>query len=110
MKKNNVIKDFAAVAGILHVSHLVMFTSTEKSSYVRIGRFPRGPTLTFRMEKYSLTSEVLAQIKKQYAFDKAFRNFPLVVLNNFSGEGAHMKLMTTMFQNMFPTINLTKVS
>lgn len=87
-----------------------MFTSTERASYVRFGRFPRGPTLTFRMLNYSLSRDVLAQVKKQYAFDKTFRNFPLVVLNNFSGEGAHMKLMATMFQNMFPTINLTKVS
>ncbi|XP_054290952.1 protein Peter pan-like [Macrosteles quadrilineatus] len=110
VRKKNVLKDFAAVAGLLHVSHLVMFTSTELGSYVRFGRFPRGPTLTFRMLKYSLARDVLAQIRKQYACDKAFRNFPLVVLNNFSGEGAHMKLMATMFQNMFPTINLTKVN
>ncbi|XP_046671904.1 protein Peter pan-like [Homalodisca vitripennis] len=110
VRKKNVLKDFSAVAGLLHVSHLVMFTSTETASYVRFGRFPRGPTLTFRMLKYSLSREVLSQLRKQYAFDKAFRNFPLVVLNNFSGEGAHMKLMATMFQNMFPTINLTKVN
>jgi len=31
------------------------------------------------------------------------------VLNSFSGEGLHMKLMASMFQNMFPTINITKV-
>lgn len=40
---------------------------------------------------------------------RAFQNAPLIVLNTFSGEGMHMKLMATMFQNMFPTINITTV-
>lgn len=31
-------------------------------------------------------------------------------MNNFSGEGKHLKLMATTFQNMFPTINLATVS
>lgn len=76
---------------------------------MRFARFPRGPTLTFRIDKYSLTRDVVSQQKKQFTSSKQFKNSPLVVLNNFSGEGSHMKLMTTMFQNMFPTINLTKV-
>jgi hypothetical protein len=42
-------------------------------------------------------------------FEKLYQNAPLIVLNSFSGEGLHMKLMASMFQNMFPTINITKV-
>lgn len=30
-------------------------------------------------------------------------------MNNFAGEGNHMKLMAHTFQNMFPTINLANV-
>lgn len=41
---------------------------------------------------------------------KLFTNAPLVILNNFVGEGSHIKLMASVFQNMFPTINVTKVS
>lgn len=33
-----------------------------------------------------------------------------VILNNFTGEGNHMKLMASTFQNMFPTINLATVN
>lgn len=43
-------------------------------------------------------------------FEEAFKNSPLIVLNNFSGEGMQLKLIASMFQNMFPTINLTNVS
>lgn len=31
-------------------------------------------------------------------------------MNNFAGEGKHLKLMATTFQNMFPSINLATVS
>jgi ribosome biogenesis protein SSF1/2 len=48
-------------------------------------------------------------MRKQYVFEKLFQNAPLIVLNSISGEGLHMKLMASMFQNMFPTINITKV-
>lgn len=109
VRKKNVLKDFVAISGLLHVSHLVMFTKTDHGCYVRFARFPRGPTLTFRIDKYSLARDVLSQQKKQFISAKQFKNSPLVVLNNFSGEGAHMKLMASMLQNMFPTINLTKV-
>jgi ribosome biogenesis protein SSF1/2 len=48
-------------------------------------------------------------MKKQFVFEKLHQNAPLIVLNSFSGEGLHMKLMASMFQNMFPTINIAKV-
>lgn len=48
--------------------------------------------------------------KKQYVFEEAFKHSPLIVLSKFSGEGMHFKLMASMFQNMFPTINLPTVS
>ena len=40
---------------------------------------------------------------------KQFQHHPLLVMNNFSGEGMHLKLMSTMFQNMLPSINVSKV-
>lgn len=48
--------------------------------------------------------------RKQLVFRKQFQHAPLVVLNGLSGEGQHLKLMSSMFQNLFPTINLTKAS
>ncbi|KAL0831782.1 hypothetical protein ABMA28_001320 [Loxostege sticticalis] len=108
-RKKNTLKDYLSVSGYLHVSHMIMFTETELGTYMRLARLPRGPTLTFRVHNYSLARDVISSLKKQYVIVKAFQNAPLIVLNSFSGEGMHMKLMATMFQNMFPTINITTV-
>ncbi|KAJ8724617.1 hypothetical protein PYW08_016091 [Mythimna loreyi] len=108
-RKKNTIKDFVSISGYLHVSHLMMFTETELGSYMRMARLPRGPTLTFRLHSYSLARDVISSLRKQYVMMRAFQHAPLIVLNSFSGEGMHMKLMATMFQNMFPTINITTV-
>lgn len=77
--------------------------------YLKIMRLPRGPTLTFKIHNYSLARDVVSSLKKQVVVDTAFKHSPLIVLNSFSGEGQQMKLMASMFQNMFPTINLTSV-
>ncbi|KAK7868620.1 hypothetical protein R5R35_008429 [Gryllus longicercus] len=108
MKKNS-FKDFVAVAGFLHVTHFCMFTRTDLGVYLRIARIPRGPTLSFRVHNYTLARDVISAMKKQYVFSKQFDHHPLVVLNGFSGEGMHIKLLATTFQNMFPSINLIKV-
>ncbi len=41
---------------------------------------------------------------------RQFKHHPLLVMNNFSGDGMHFKLMSAIFQNMFPSINVSKVS
>lgn len=41
--------------------------------------------------------------------EQQFTHHPLLVLNNFGLEGMHIKLMATMLQNMFPSINVYKV-
>lgn len=109
-RKNNSIKDFVAVTGVLHVSHMVILTQTVLSPYLRIIRVPRGPTLTFKIHNYTLSTDVLSSLRKQYAFNKIFLNSPLVVLNGFTGDDPHIKLMVATFQGMFPTINITTVN
>lgn len=103
------MKDFVAVSSVLKVSHLIIFTNSEIGPYVRIARVPHGPTLMFRIHNYSLNRDVLSSLKKQMTNKKLFTNAPLVILNNFTGDGSHIKLMASVFQNMFPSINVTKV-
>jgi len=64
--------------------------------------------LMFQVHNYSPTRDISA-MKKQFVFEKLYQKAPLIVLNSFSGEGLHMKLMASMFQNMFPNINITNV-
>ena len=47
-RPGNVVKDYVQVAGPLNVSHMIGFTKTDLGPYIKIARFPRGPTLTFR--------------------------------------------------------------
>ncbi|CAD1473964.1 unnamed protein product, partial [Heterotrigona itama] len=109
-RKKNRIKDFISIASVFHITHMCIFTRTEQGMYFKLCRLPRGPTLTFKIHSFSLSRDVISLLKKQMVYEELFKNSPLVILNNFSGEGMQLKLIASMFQNMFPTINLTSVN
>lgn len=102
-------KDFVTIAGPLNVSHLLAFSRSETAAYLRAIRLPRGPTMTFKVNSYSLARDVVSSLKRNHATQSQYLHHPLLVMNHFSGEGMHLKLMATMFQNMFPSINVNKV-
>lgn len=108
-KRSNKIKDFVSLSGYFHVSHMCIFNEANTQVSFKILRTPRGPTLTFKVHQFSLARDVLGSQKKQFIGSKLFQYPPLVILNSFSGEGKHIKLMAATFQNMFPSINLTNV-
>ncbi|XP_077986752.1 suppressor of SWI4 1 homolog [Glandiceps talaboti] len=107
--RKNVLKDFVSVAGPLGVSHIIAFTRTEVGINLKISRLPRGPTLTFRVNSYCLSKDIISSLKRHSMYAEQFQHHPLLVLNNFAREGLHFKLMSTMLQNMFPSINVNKV-
>ncbi|CAI7899194.1 unnamed protein product, partial [Closterium sp. NIES-53] len=110
-RKNN-LKDFLHVAGPLGVTHFLMLSKSDVSPYLRVARTPRGPTLTFRVLDYSLAADVAKSQRRPYVPAGVFEAPPLVVMNGMgaSGKGTeHLKLMTIMFQNMFPPINVSTV-
>nr|XP_019950292.1 PREDICTED: suppressor of SWI4 1 homolog [Paralichthys olivaceus] len=110
VRKKNVLKDFVAIAGPLGVTHFMIFNKTPSSINMRLARLPKGPTLHFRVLKYSLIKDVVSTLKKHRMHEQQFSHHPLLILNNFGTDGMHIKLMATMFQNMFPSINVHKVS
>ncbi|XP_002163125.3 suppressor of SWI4 1 homolog isoform X1 [Hydra vulgaris] len=107
--KSNVLKDFVHIAGPYGISHFIIFSKTEKSPYMKIVRLPRGPTLTFRINEYSLMKDITSILRRPKTIGQQFKFPPLVVMNNFATEAVEMKLMTTVFQNMFPSIKVQKV-
>eukprot|EP01135_Chromosphaera_perkinsii_P000752 Nk52_evm40s151 gene=Nk52_evmTU40s151 len=109
IRKKNVLKDFVAMAGPLGVSHFQIFNQTETSNNLRLARLPRGPTLTFHIDAFSLVKDIVAMQKKPKSPGSEFKNPPLVVLNNFSSENQAQHLMSTFLQNMFPAINVHTV-
>ncbi|CAG8506515.1 5183_t:CDS:2 [Diversispora eburnea] len=108
-RKHNKVKDFLSVAGQIGVTQFLIFTQTDNGTNLRLARTPRGPTLCFRVLKYSLIGDVLSTQINPKSPKSEFKTSPLVVLNNFGGEENHMKLMTSMLQNMFPSININKM-
>ena len=110
-RKRGTLKDYVSVAGPLGITHMLMLSKTNSSVNLRVGRVPRGPTLTFKVESYVLGTDVRSSQRRPCDFAQALRTSPLVVLNNFGGDdrGNHLKLVATTFQNIFPTINVQTV-
>uniref|UniRef100_A0A2M4AJL3 Putative rna-binding protein n=1 Tax=Anopheles triannulatus TaxID=58253 RepID=A0A2M4AJL3_9DIPT len=108
-RRINKVKDFVQLSGFFHVSHMCVFSLTPQTLSLKVIRMPKGPTLTFKVHQYSLAKDVISKARKQYVDEDCFKTAPLVILNSFSGEGMHLKLMASTFQNMFPPINLSTV-
>eukprot|EP00877_Chromochloris_zofingiensis_P011512 jgi/Chrzof1/6614/Cz19g02210.t1 len=106
--KRNVLKDFVAVAGPLGVSHFLILSASENASYLKVAKSPRGPTLTLRIASYSLVRDVASSQARPRIPQNAFKTPPLLVMNNFSGQ-EHLRLTSTLFQAMFPSINVHTV-
>lgn len=116
-RRSNRLRDYTAMAGPLGVSHLLLFSrSSSGNTNLRLALTPRGPTLHFRVEKYSLAKDVRnAQRHPQMAGNEHMTP-PLLVMNNFlnpepSSESAravpkHLESLTTsIFQSLFPPIS-----
>lgn len=58
-RKKNTIKDFISVAGQYGVTHMMMFSQTDKACYLRFLKNPKGPTITFKVDQYSLAKDVV---------------------------------------------------
>uniref|UniRef100_A0A8D0DTF4 Peter pan homolog n=1 Tax=Salvator merianae TaxID=96440 RepID=A0A8D0DTF4_SALMN len=109
VRKKNSLKDFVTVAGPLGVTHFLVFTKNPSTINLKLFRLPGGPTLTFRVTQYSLIKDVVSSLKRHRMHEQQFTHHPLLILNNFGLQGMHIKVMATMFQNMFPSINVHRV-
>jgi ribosome biogenesis protein SSF1/2 len=108
--KSNNLRDFINVAGPYGVSHMMIFSATDLGTYMRILKSPRGPTLTFKVNEYSLIADIHNLQQRPHSPGIEYKVPPVLVLNNFGSEENHMKLMAITFQNMFPTININTIN
>lgn len=124
-RKSNTLRDFISVAGPLGVTHMLLFSQTDSGTVnLRIGRLAQGPTLSFRVEAYSLSRQVKSAQRHPVDASGSFLTPPLVVLHNFSGAGAGvtatekgivssagvslsdaLKMTMVTFQALFPAVN-----
>ncbi|MCL7036197.1 hypothetical protein MKW94_006559, partial [Papaver nudicaule] len=108
-KKRNNLKDFLNVAGSLGITHFLMLSKTSSSPYLRVARTPQGPTITFKIEEYSLSLDVANSQARPRRPPDIFKAPPLIVLSGFGTGEQHLKLTTIMFQNIFPSIDINTV-
>jgi ribosome biogenesis protein SSF1/2 len=117
-RRANKLRDYTVMAGPLGVTHLLLFSRSESgNTNLRLARTPRGPTLHFRVENYSLCKDIFKSMRHPRAGANDFQVAPLLVMNNFLTSDAererlgdkappkHLeKLVTDMFQGLFPPI------
>ncbi|SLM39746.1 Brix domain [Lasallia pustulata] len=117
-RRSNRLRDYTTMAGPLGVSHLLLFSrSTSGNTNLRLAITPRGPTLHFRIEKYSLCKDIQKSQKHPKAGGKEYLSPPLLVMNNFTTPQPpensppqpvpkHLESLTTsIFQSLFPPIS-----
>ncbi|PWA02928.1 hypothetical protein BB558_000924 [Smittium angustum] len=107
-RKTNKLRDYLMVAGQYGVTQFVLFSQSAMGTNMKIATLPRGPTLTFRVKQYALSKDCRALLKNPKSLGSEFKTSPLLILNNFGANeerGVQFKLMTTVFQNMFPSID-----
>jgi len=119
--KSNRVEDFVAVASHFNVTHLFIFSATKAATYMKLARLPQGPTLTFRVDSFTLAREVKASQKRPQGSPNDFMSSPLQVLNGFGGpkdspDGAgggkslkmpERQLLGEMLRGAFPAIDVT---
>ena len=100
-----------SLSGPLGITHVLAVSQNSGRVALRVGRAPGGPTLTFRVKRFTLGRQIRSAQRRPYDSAKAYDSPPVVVTNNFGDASAppHVKLMRITFQNMFPAINVGTV-
>ena len=76
-RARNKLKDYLTMAPALQVTHLLAFTLTDVAPSLRIVRLSNGPTLSFRVERYSLTKDILNNSKRARSIGMEYLTPPL---------------------------------
>ncbi|KAF7311595.1 Brix domain-containing protein C1B9.03c [Mycena kentingensis (nom. inval.)] len=107
-RSRNKLKDYLTLAPALQVTHLMAFTLTDIAPSMRIVRLSSGPTLSFRIERYSLMKDVLNTSRRARSIGMEYLSPPLLVLASFPPAGPttppHLTLLMKSFQSLFPPL------
>ncbi|KAJ3760109.1 Brix domain-containing protein [Lentinula raphanica] len=108
-RNRNKLKDYLTLAPALHVTHLLAFTLTDIAPSFRIVRLSNGPTLSFRVERYSLMKDIMNTSKRARSIGMEYLTPPLLVLASFPPPGPntppHLPLVMKAFQSLFPALS-----
>lgn len=101
------------LTGPLGLTHIISISQNQDKLSMRLARTPSGPTLTFKIQQFSLSRNIRQVQRRPFDIHSSKINThpPIVVTNNFGDASAspHVKLMRITFQNMFPALNVATV-
>lgn len=104
---NNTLKDFVQISAQYHITQFFIFSQSDNGTYMRLLRVPHGPTLSFQLLSYTLIEDLHRTIARHKVPDgQVLVSAPVLILNNFSSQENHVKLMASAFQNSFPALNI----
>lgn len=84
-RRANRLRDYVTMTGPLGVTHLLLFSRSESgNTNLRIATTPRGPTLHFRVEKYSLCKDVRKAQRHPRGGGKEYITSPLVRIHTYA--------------------------
>ncbi|KAJ7756867.1 Brix domain-containing protein [Mycena maculata] len=108
-RNRNKLKDYLTLAPALQVTHLLAFTLTPIAPSLRIIRLSAGPTLSFRVERYSLMKDILNTSRRARSIGMEYLSPPLLVLASFPAPSPttppHLTLLMKSFQTLFPPLS-----
>jgi len=115
-KLNKSLSHYAKeLTGALGLTHILSISQNQSKLALRLARTPAGPTLTFKIQQFSLSKQIRQVQRRPFDINSSTTKItthpPIVVTNNFGDATAspHVKLMRITFQNMFPAINVASV-
>lgn len=78
-RRANRLRDYTTMAGPLGITHLMLFSRSESgNTNMRLAITPRGPTLHFRVDKYSLCKDIMKSMKRPKSGGAEYLTSPLV--------------------------------
>ncbi|KAG1730627.1 Brix domain-containing protein [Suillus lakei] len=113
-RNRNKLKDYLTMAPTLGVTHLLALTVTDVAPSLRMIRLPAGPTLSFRVERYSLMKDILKTSRSSRSMGMEYLTAPLAVLASFPPPSPstppHLPLLMKSFQSLFPPLSPNSMS
>ena len=96
------LKDLLSLSSNFDASNVLIIGGKEGKLNLKFLRMKKGPTFSFKIEKISLKSELKKLNPKIGHSDQIQLGVPKLILSGFNKDNNEVKLMNSLFSNLFP--------
>jgi ribosome biogenesis protein SSF1/2 len=97
--------DILEAAKANEANHLLLFSSTANSTYLKAVCLPAGPTVTYKVDKFTLASDVSRSASKRVTLQKDFKSHALLV-----SQGLTSDITKVVFQALVPNLDPSSIT